>query len=62
MKWKSSVSTELASMADRNISEFITYDRTTSRELQQSVGARMTKAIMLERCGAGSNSRGVICV
>jgi hypothetical protein len=32
-EWKSTMSTELTSMADRNISGFIIYDRTTSREL-----------------------------
>jgi hypothetical protein len=61
MKRKSSVSTEINSMADRNISRFITYDSTTSREFRQSIGARMTEATMLERCGAGSSSKSVVC-
>jgi hypothetical protein len=47
-------------MADRNILEFITYDSTTSRELRESVGERMTETTMPERCG-GSNSKGVVC-
>jgi hypothetical protein len=33
MEQKSSVSTELTTMTDRNISGFIIYDITTSREL-----------------------------
>jgi hypothetical protein len=47
-------------MTDRNILGFITYDNTTSRELQQSVGERMTETTIPERCG-GSNSKGVVC-
>jgi hypothetical protein len=61
MKQKSSVSIELASIPDRNISWFITCYRTTSRELRQSVRARMSKTTMPERCGAGSSSEGVMC-
>jgi hypothetical protein len=48
-------------MVDKNISGFITYDSTTSRELQQSVGARMTEMMMPKRCGASSSSKGAIC-
>jgi hypothetical protein len=61
MEQKSSVLTELTSMADRNISGFITYDSTTSRELRQSVRARMTETMMPERCGGGNNSKGIVC-
>jgi hypothetical protein len=61
MKWKSSASTELASMADNNISGFITCYSTTSREIQQNIGARMTEMTMPERCGASSSSKGIVC-
>jgi hypothetical protein len=61
MEQKSSVSTELTSMVDRNISRFITYDSTTSRELRQSVGARVTETTMPKRCGSDNNSKGVVC-
>jgi hypothetical protein len=61
MEQKSSVSTELTSMVDRNILGFVTYDSTTSRELRQSVGVSMTETTMLERCGVGSCSKGVVC-
>jgi hypothetical protein len=61
MKQKSSVSTELTNMADRNISGFITYDSTTSREFQQGIRARMTETIMPERCGGGSIIKGIVC-
>jgi hypothetical protein len=46
------MSIELASMADRNISGFITNNHTGSRELQQSVRAK--------RWGS-SSSKGVVC-
>jgi hypothetical protein len=61
MEWKSSVSTELTSMVDRNIFVFITYYSTTSRELQQSVEARVTETTMPERCGADSSSKCLVC-
>jgi hypothetical protein len=61
MEQKSSMSTELASMIDRNISEFITYNRTRCRKLQQSIGARVTETAILERHGGGNNSKGVVC-
>jgi hypothetical protein len=48
MKQKSNVLTELANMADKNISGFITYYSTTSREIRQSNGVRMTETTMLE--------------
>jgi hypothetical protein len=47
-------------MADRYISGFITYNRIRSRELRQSVGARVTKTTVPERCGAGSSSKGIL--
>jgi hypothetical protein len=46
MEWMSSVSTQLISMVDRNISGVIKYDSTTSRELLQSVGARVTETMI----------------
>jgi hypothetical protein len=61
MERKSSVSTELTGMVDRNIRGFITYESITSRELRQGIGARMTKMMMPERCGGGSSSKGVVC-
>jgi hypothetical protein len=61
MKRKSSVSTELANMADREMLGFIICYITTNRELQQSVRARMTEMMMLERCGVNSSSEGVVC-
>jgi hypothetical protein len=61
MERKSSMSTELTSMADMNISRFITNNCTRSRNLQQSVEARVTKTIVLERCGGGSSSKGIVC-
>jgi hypothetical protein len=61
MKWKNSVSTELLGVADLNILGFITCYSTTSRELQQSVRARMTETMMTERCDPNSSSKGVVC-
>jgi hypothetical protein len=61
MKQKSSVSTELTSMTDRNMSKFITYYSTTSRELRQSIRARMTEIMMPKRCGADSSSKDIVC-
>jgi hypothetical protein len=55
------MSTELASMVDKNISRFITCYNTTSGELRQSIHAKMIETMMLERCGAGNNSKGVEC-
>jgi hypothetical protein len=48
MEWKSSMSTELISMADMNISEFIAYNRTRSRKLQQSIRARVIETAVLK--------------
>jgi hypothetical protein len=42
------MSIELTSMVDRNISRFITNNRTRSRELQQSIEARVTETMVLE--------------
>jgi hypothetical protein len=61
MEWMSSVSTQLISMVDRNISGVIKYDSTTSRELLQSVGARVIETMIPNRCGAGSSSNGIAC-
>jgi hypothetical protein len=61
MERKSSVSTELTSMVDKNISGFIIDNSTTSRKLRQGVGARMTETTMPERCGVGKSSKGVVC-
>jgi hypothetical protein len=61
MEQKSSTSTELASMTDRNISGFITYNRTRNRKLRQSIGARVTETAVPERCGGGSSSKGIVC-
>jgi hypothetical protein len=58
---KSSMLIDLRSMADRNILGFIAYNRTTSRELRQSIRVRVTETIMLERCGGDSSSKGVVC-
>jgi hypothetical protein len=55
------MSTELASMAYRNISEFFIDDRTSSRELRQSAGVRVTETAVLERCGGNNSSKGVVC-
>jgi hypothetical protein len=41
MERKSSMSIEMASMADNNILGFITYNHTRSRKLRQSVRARV---------------------
>jgi hypothetical protein len=48
MKQKSSMLTELTSMVDMNISRFITYNRSRSRELQQRVGGRVTEKTVPE--------------
>jgi hypothetical protein len=61
MEQKSSMSTELASMTDRNISGFITYNRTRNRKLRQSVGARVTETVVPEQRGGGSSSKGIVC-
>jgi hypothetical protein len=53
--------TELASMADLNISEFITYNCTRSREFQQRIRARVTETTVPEQHEGGSSSKGVVC-
>jgi hypothetical protein len=55
------MSMELASMAYKNISRSITYNRTRSRKLRQNVGARVTKTIVLERRGGNNNNKGAVC-
>jgi hypothetical protein len=55
------MSTELSSMADRNILGFITSYSTTSGELHQSIRTRMTETTMSERSGVGNSSKGVEC-
>jgi hypothetical protein len=42
------MSTELASMVDRNISGFIKYNRTSRGELRQSIRARVTETAVPE--------------
>jgi hypothetical protein len=61
MQQKSSMSTKLTIMADRNISSFITDNHTRSREFQQSVGARVTETMVSKRRRGSSNNKGVIC-
>jgi hypothetical protein len=61
MKRKSSISTKLASMVDRNILRFITDDHTSSRVLRQSVGVRVTKTVAPERRRGISINKGVVC-
>jgi hypothetical protein len=61
MKQKSSISTKLASMVDRNILRFITDDHTSSRVLRQSVGVRVTKTVAPERRRGISINKGVVC-
>jgi hypothetical protein len=55
------MSTELTSMTDMNISGFITYNRTTSTELRQSVGTRVTNMTVPEQCVGGSSNKGILC-
>jgi hypothetical protein len=55
MEWKSSISTELTSMINRNILGFITYNCTKSRRV------RVTEMTVPEQHGGGNNSKGVVC-
>jgi hypothetical protein len=55
------MSAKLTSMEDRNISGFITYNSTTSRELRQSIGASVIETTVPKRYGGGSNSKKVVC-
>jgi hypothetical protein len=48
-------------MADRNISEFITNNGNSSRELRQSVEARVIETTVPERRGGSSSSKDVVC-
>jgi hypothetical protein len=57
----SSMSIALASLVDRNILGFITYNHTRSRKLRQSVGVRVIETAVPKRCGGDSNSKGIVC-
>jgi hypothetical protein len=48
-------------MVCMNISGFITNNIISSRELRQSIGARVTKTAVLEQCGGSSSSKDVVC-
>jgi hypothetical protein len=48
-------------MAFRNISEFITNNGNSSRELRQSVEARVIETAVPERRGGSSSSKDVVC-